>query len=36
MLNGDFSDLINYSNYNSNWKKLLGLRNMEEKLENMI
>ena len=28
-----FSDLINYNNYNSNWKKLLGFRNMQEKLE---
>ena len=28
-----FSDLTNQNNYNSNWKKLLGFRNMQEKLE---
>ena len=31
---GGFSDLINWNNYNSNWNKLLGFRNMQEKLEN--
>ena len=31
---GGFSYLINYNNYNSNCKKLLGFRNMKEKLEN--
>jgi hypothetical protein len=30
---GGFSDLINQSNLNSNWKKLLGFRNMQEELE---
>ena len=29
-----FSYLINYNNDNSNWKKLLGFRNMQEMLEN--
>ena len=33
---GGFSYLINYNNYNLNWKKLLGFRNMQEKLENII
>ena len=27
------SDMINWNNSNSNWKKLLGFRNMQEKLE---
>ena len=27
---------INQNNYNSNWEKLLGFRNMQEKLENDI
>ena len=31
---GGFSDLKKYNNYNSNWKKLLGFRNLKEKLEN--
>ena len=31
-----FSDPINWNNYNSNWKKLLGFRNMQEKLEKYI
>ena len=31
---GGFSYLINQNNYNSNWKKILGFRNMQEKLEN--
>ena len=26
--------LINQNNSNSNWKKILGFRNMQEKLEN--
>ena len=30
---GGFSDLINQNNSNSNWKKLLGFRNMQEKLD---
>jgi hypothetical protein len=30
---GGFSDLINQKNYNSIWKKLLGFRNIQEKLE---
>ena len=30
---GDFSDLKKKNNYNSNWKKLLGFRNLQEKLE---
>ena len=30
---GGFSYLTNQNNYNSNWKKILGLRNMQEKLE---
>ena len=30
---GDFSDLINRNNLNSNWKKSLGFRNLQEKLE---
>ena len=30
---GGFSYLINQNNYNSNWKKKLELRNMQEKLE---
>ena len=29
-----FSGLIHYKNYNSNWKKILGFRDMQEKLEN--
>ena len=28
-----FSHRINWNNYNSNWKKILGFRNMQEKLE---
>ena len=34
---GGFSDLINKknSNSNSNWKKLLGFKNMQDKLENV-
>jgi hypothetical protein len=31
---GGFADIINWNNSNSNWKKLLGYRNMQEKLEN--
>ena len=31
---GAFSYLINQNNQNSNWKKILGIRNMQEKLEN--
>ena len=31
---GGFSDLINQNNQNSNWKKLLGFRNMQVKLKN--
>ena len=31
---GGFSDLINQNNFNSNWKNILGFRNMQEKLEN--
>ena len=30
---GGFSDLINQKNYDSNWKHLLGFRNIQEKLE---
>ena len=30
-----FSNLMNWKNYNSDWKKLLGFRNMQEKLENI-
>ena len=33
---GDFSDLKKQNNYNSNWKKLLGFRNLQEKLENIV
>ena len=33
---GGFSLMINWSNYNSNWKKILGFRNMQEKLVNTI
>ena len=25
--------MLNYNNYNSKWKKILGFRNMQEKLE---
>ena len=32
---GGFLDIINYNNKNSNWKKLLESRNMQEKLENI-
>ena len=32
---GGFSYLMNQNNYNSNWKKILGFRNMQEKLENV-
>ena len=32
---GGFLDLKYYNNYNSNWKKLLGFRNLQEKLENV-
>ena len=31
---GGFSYLINKNNQNMNWKKILGCRNMQEKLEN--
>ena len=27
---------MNYNNYNSNWKKILGFRNMQEKLEKIL
>ena len=30
---GGFSDLINSNNSNSNWKRVLGIRNIQEKLE---
>ena len=30
---GRFSYLLNY---NSNWKKILGFRNLQEKLENLL
>ena len=33
---GGFSYVINWNNYNSNWEKLLGFRNMQEKLEKVI
>jgi hypothetical protein len=33
---GGFLHLINWNYSNSNWKKLLGFRNMQEKLENDI
>ena len=29
-----FSHLMNQNNWNSNWEKILGFRNMQEKLEN--
>jgi hypothetical protein len=32
---GGFSDLKKQNKYNSNWEKLLGSRNMQEKLENI-
>jgi hypothetical protein len=32
---GGFSYHLNQKNYNSNWKKILGFRNMQEKLENV-
>jgi hypothetical protein len=28
--------MLNYNNYNSKWKKILGFRNMQEKLEKVI
>ena len=31
---GGFSYLINLTNENSNWKKILGFRNIQEKIEN--
>ena len=31
---GGFSDLVNQKSQNSNWKKSLGFRKMQEKLEN--
>ena len=31
-----FSYLINWKNLNSNWKKLLGFRNIQEKLEKIF
>ena len=30
---GGFSYLINQNNWNSNWNKILGFRNMQEKLK---
>ena len=33
---GGFLDLINQNNYNSNWKKILGFRNLQEKLEKVF
>ena len=30
---GGFSDLMNWNNYISNWKKYLGFRNLRDKLE---
>ena len=33
---GGFLDQKYQKNYNSNWKKLLGFRNLQEKLENNI
>ena len=30
---GGLSDQKNWNNYDSNWKKLLGFRNVQEKLE---
>ena len=33
---GGFSYLINQINYSSNWKKIFGFRNMQEKLEDQI
>ena len=33
---GGFSDLINQDNFNSNWKKLLGFKNLQEKLEKYL
>ena len=33
---GGFSCLLEQDNYNSSWKKLLGFRNLQEKLEKYI
>ena len=33
LFSGGFSDIMNWDNWNSNWKKLLRFRNMQEKLE---
>ena len=33
LIPGGFSYLTNQNNYNSNWKKLLGFRNMQKKIE---
>ena len=33
---GGFSDVEKENNYKSNWKKLLGFRNLQEKLENFM
>ena len=33
---GDFSDLKKKNNYNSNWKKIMGFRNKQEKLKNFF
>ena len=33
---GGFLDLENWNNYNSNWKKLSGLKNLQEKLEKSV
>ena len=36
LVHGDFSYLIICNNQNSNWKKILRFRNMQEKLENVF
>jgi hypothetical protein len=36
LIPGGFSYLTNLNNSNSNWKKLLGFRNIQEKLENKV
>ena len=33
---GGFSDLINQNNYSSNWKKLLGFRNLQERPKKLL
>ena len=33
---GGFSDLMYWNNYNLNWKKKLGFKNLQEKLKRMF